>query len=64
MARATRFTSKIRAAVANYMASEGCGCCEDVAVHEKHEEELAKILRVPKYKDGSGYNFSKFRSKK
>lgn len=52
----------LRTAVADYMRSEGCSCCEDEVAHAKHKEALAKLLRVPKYKDGSGYDFSKFRS--
>jgi len=54
---------KIREAVANYIKSEGCSCCEGED-HNKHEEELAKLLKVPKYSDKSGYNFGKFESKK
>lgn len=55
---------EIRQAVADYMASEGCGCCGDNGKHDKAEEKLAKLLRVPKYKDNSGFDFLKFRSKK
>jgi methionine aminopeptidase len=55
--------SEIREAVANYMQSEGCSCCEDREAHKIHEERLAKLLNVPKYDDGSGYNFDKYRSK-
>ena len=53
----------IRKAIANYMSSEGCRCCEDTDAHTEHKEELAKLLNVPKYPDGSGYNFYKYRSK-
>lgn len=54
----------LRVAVANYMRSEGCSCCRDCDAHVKHAETLAKLLRVPKYPDGSGYNFSKYEDKK
>lgn len=54
---------KIRTAVADYMGSEGCSCCRDVDGHEVHKAALAKLLNVPKYSDGSGYNFEKFRTK-
>lgn len=54
----------IRSAVADYMHSEGCGCCQDRESHKLHEERLANLLNVPKYSDGSGYDFSKFRTKK
>lgn len=50
------FKKKVRKAVAVYMSSEGCGCCQDRA-HPEHKEALAKLLDVPKYSDGSGYNF-------
>jgi hypothetical protein len=54
--------ARIRQAVADYMYSEGCSCCRDVEAHERHTETLAKLLDVPKYYDGSGYDFSQFRS--
>lgn len=54
---------EVRQAVADYMRSEGCSCCRSIEAHEKHKERLAKLLRVPKYSDGSGYDFSKFGSK-
>ena len=50
---------KIRIALANYMKSEGCGCCQGDN-HEKNEEVLGKLLDVPGYDDGSGYDFSQF----
>ena len=53
----------IRKAVADYMQSEGCSCCEGDN-HKDDKKVLAKILKVPKYKDGSGYNFNKFATKK
>ena len=53
----------MRRAVADYMSSEGCSCCQDTDEHNKHEARLGKLLRVPKFKDGSGYDFWKFRTK-
>jgi hypothetical protein len=53
----------LRNALADYIASEGCGCCQDKDGHYKAAERLAKLLGVPKYKDGSGYNFYKYKSK-
>jgi len=50
----------LRIAVANYMGSEGCDCCRGEN-HGIHKEILAKLLKVPRYKDRSGYNFAKFR---
>ncbi|MFA5132604.1 MAG: hypothetical protein WC444_04780 [Candidatus Paceibacterota bacterium] len=54
----------VRTAVADYMRSEGCSCCQNREMHKLHEEVLAKLLHVRKYKDGSGYDFGKYESKK
>jgi hypothetical protein len=59
---AKELKSKMRRAFANYRSSEGCGCCEG-SKHEEHEQAIAKLLGVPKYKDGSGYDFSKYQEK-
>ena len=53
----------VRRAVADYMQSEGCSCCENIEDHNEHEARLAKLLRVPKYRDGDGYDFARFRTK-
>ena len=53
---------KIRQAIADYMASEGCGCCGNYDKHKRDAEVLGKLLKVPKFKDGSGYQFYKFKS--
>ena len=55
--------AKVRRAVADYMRSEGCSCCSDYDAHNEHAAVLGKLLKVPKYKDGSGYDFSRFRTK-
>ena len=52
----------IRTAVADYMRSEGCGCCRDHEAHEKSAEQLAELLNVPAYSDNSGYDFYRFRT--
>lgn len=54
---------QIRQALADYMRSEGCECCRDDAAHRIAEERLAKLLRVSKYKDGSGYDWVKHQTK-
>ncbi|RTE91927.1 hypothetical protein [Bradyrhizobium sp. LVM 105] len=54
--------AEIRRLVADYMRSEGCTCCRDVEAHEKHAAELAKVLKVRKYEDGSGYDFAHYRT--
>jgi len=52
----------IREAIANYMGSEGCSCCE-LNNHNKHGNKIAELLNVPKYEDDSGYDFGKFEGK-
>jgi len=52
----------IRTAVADYMESEGCSCCQDVNAHKQHEKVLAKMLRVKAYSDKSGYDFRRYRT--
>ena len=59
----TDFKKKLREAVANYMYSEGCSCCQDVDAHREHKQYLAKLLNVDKYSDGSGFDFYKYKSK-
>ncbi len=54
--------AEMRRLVADYMRSEGCSCCRDMDAHEKHTAALGKALKVGKYSDGSGYDFSKYRS--
>lgn len=53
---------QIRRALADYMWSEGCSCCQNTEEHEKAAKRLAELLNVPTYPDGSGYDFSQFRT--
>ncbi len=57
-----KLRAEMRQAVADYMSSEGCSCCQDVGRHEENEIKLAKLLNIPKYDDGSGYDFSRYRT--
>ncbi len=52
----------LRQAVADYMSSEGCSCCES-DLHEGHEVALAKLLNVRKYEDDSGYNWGPYKTR-
>lgn len=52
----------IRQALADYVCSEGCSCCQDRDAHEKARERLAKLLGIRKKDDW--YDLSKYRSKK
>ncbi len=63
MSELSEFKKKIKNALADYMQSEGCSCCSNIDAHTDAANRLAKLLRVPKYKDGSGFNFSKYKSK-
>ena len=49
--------------IADYIQSEGCSCCADEDGQKEAEKQLAKLLDVPKWKDGIGYNFNKFATK-
>lgn len=60
---ATPVLRAIREAVANYMGSEGCSCCQG-SDHVEHEATLAKILRVKPYDDKSGFDFARYATKK
>lgn len=53
---------QLREALANYMASEGCSCCES-SDHKEHKEILGNLLSVKKYKDDSGYDFNSYKTK-
>lgn len=56
-----KFRQQMRTALADYMYSEGCSCCQG-SDHDEHKAVLGKLLNVPRYSDGSGYDFSKYRS--
>lgn len=56
------FKEQVRQAVADYMWSEGCDCCQNVKEYEKAEQQLAILLDVPMYDDRSGYQFYKYKS--
>jgi hypothetical protein len=53
----------LRQAVADYMHSEGCGCCENIEAHIEHKKRLAELLQVELYDDNSGFDFMKYRTK-
>lgn len=47
-------------AIADYMASEGCSCCQNTEKHQDAERRIAGLLNVPMYDDASGYDFNQF----
>lgn len=58
----TKKLEAIRTALADYMWAEGCSCCRNQDMHDEAKQRLAKLLDVPTYSGGSGYDFSGFRS--
>lgn len=60
--KATIILDTVRRAVADYISSEGCSCCQNVNEHKKHAEALGKLLLVDQYSDKSGYNFNKYKT--
>ncbi len=58
-----KFKKELRNALADYIASAGCGCCADREELLKVEDRLGRLLNVHKYTDGSGYNFYVYRTK-
>jgi hypothetical protein len=54
---------KLRSLIADYISSEGCSCCRGEN-HNIHKKRIAELLKVPMYKDKSGYNFGKYESRK
>ncbi len=63
MMDATERLLRVRVAVANYIRSEGCGCCSNTDQHDEDRDVLGELLFVKKHKDGSGRNFSRHRGK-
>lgn len=60
----TKELAELREAVANYMYSEGCSCCQDIQAHREHRKALAVLLKVPAHpKDPECYDFSPYRTK-
>lgn len=56
--------AEIRTAVADYIATEGCGCCQEREGHNQAMKRLGKLLKMKKYADGSGFDYSRYKSKK
>jgi hypothetical protein len=52
---------KIRLEVAKLYCASGCSCCRDDDNWYKSAENLANILDIPKFEDGSGFDFYKVR---
>ena len=61
MAERKSWKADVRAALAEYVYSEGCSCCQDRDAHAAAAAKLGKLLGVAKYVDGSGYDFTRYR---
>lgn len=48
----------IRKNVGELIMASGCSCCQNTEEWEKRKKILGYVLRFPKFKDGSGYDFS------
>lgn len=53
----TKNMEKIRLLVAQMFCASGCSCCRDDAEWYRTSGELAKLLDVPAFDDGSGFDF-------
>lgn len=54
------FVKEVRQCLADYMSHVDRGYSHNYNKLCDSEERLAKLLKVEKYKDGSGFNFSKY----
>ena len=48
---------KVRDLVAKLYCASGCSCCRDDEAWDDAEGQLAKLLGIPEYDDGSGYDW-------
>jgi hypothetical protein len=54
---------EIRQAFADYYASEGCSCCQNIEPHKEASLRLGKLLGAEMYDDNSVVDWYKYRSK-
>jgi len=60
----TKLRDQLRVAVADYMYSEGCSCCQNEELHREDTKLLGELLDVPKFAESDVPNFRMFRSRK
>lgn len=60
----SEFIAEVRTAFADYVSSEGCGCCRNTSKHDDAMQKLASLLEIEPYDDGSGINTYKYATKK
>ncbi len=54
----------VRKLLADYMYSEGCSCCQNIEGHSEAKKALAYLFEVKPFSDGSGYDFTRYRTRK
>lgn len=59
-----KLLEKLRITFADYVTSEGCGCCKNNILNDKASLKLGKSLDAEMYKDNSGVNWNKYKSNK
>lgn len=57
----TRKASEVREQVAKLYCASGCSCCRDDEGWNAATAALGEALVIPKYEDGSGYDFYRVR---
>lgn len=60
--KATINKEEVRRVVADLLGAAGCSCCRDDRRWEDAQARLARLLDVPPYSDGSGFDFAPFRT--
>lgn len=55
---------EIRRAVADALATAGCGCCRNYEEYDEAVDRLGVLLDIPRFEDDSGVDFYQFRTKK
>lgn len=53
----SRQIAQVRVDVAKLYCASGCSCCRDDEGWSAASNALGQALAIPKYEDGSGYNF-------
>ncbi len=53
---------EIRTAISDYIASEGCSCCQDKDSHDEAMQRIGTLLKMEPYSDGSGFDYGIYKS--
>ena len=63
MDQAAEMIEEARNLIAVLYCASGCDCCQDTDKFDESSNRLAEMFSIPKYTDGSGYDFYKVRDK-